>query len=202
MTTHRTALLVASLLCLPACADDDPAGPAPEGAPAGVADSGEADGSGGADCSEDNVLQIRYLGPEDSVYDPDAFVAVQDGDTLKAVEDVDGRAKLYLNLRVSESQERMEHEIVLYRDGVAIGWIAQAGISLENGVDQFNSCFYSGSTRIGLREMEERDGHLPALDTTAVLNGPVDIEMTIVGTLTGDEFTTSVRDVTLVELNQ
>jgi hypothetical protein len=202
VTPRRTVLLSGPLLCFVACADNTPSGQVPAGTPDGTVDSGGAGANSGSECSDEAILQIRHLGPNDSVYDPDHFIEVQDGDTLKAVEDVDGRAKLYLNFRVSESQERMEHEIVLYRDGVAIGWIAQRGISTQNGVDQFNSCFYSGSTRVGLREMEEQDGDLPALDTTVVLNGPVDIEMTIVGTLTGDAFTTSARSVTLVELGE
>lgn len=195
MLTRRTTLTVSSLLALCACTEANPAGPPP-------ADSGVPGTTTEAACSEGPSLQIRYWGVEDAVYNPDTFVALQDGDTLRAVEDFDGRAHMKLNYRMSDSQERMEHEIVLYRDGVAIGSTWSSRSSQENGVDQFDPCFYSFSSLDGIREMEEVGNQLPYVATDVVLDGPVDVEMTVLGTLTGDRFTTTVHDITLVELGE
>lgn len=192
MIPRRTALMVASLLALSACAETAPAGPP-------STDTGEAGSTTSAECAGGPDLQIRYWGLEDTVYNLAAFVELKDGDTLRAVEDFDGRAHMKLNYRVSDSQERMEHEIVLLRDGVAIGSTWRSQSSQENGVDQFDDCYYSFSSLDGIRALEEVGSQLPYVATGVVLEGPVDIQMTVLGTLTGDRFTTTVRNVTLVE---
>jgi hypothetical protein len=202
MSTRKTALTLVILLCLPACADDDPAGPAPDGAPDGMADSGAADGGEGTHCSEDNVLQIRYRGPEDSVYDPDAFIEVRDGDTLKALQYAVGEEEhpdLYFNFQVSHWAERLHAEATLSRGGETIAWMPDARVYFM-GTSSHDPCSFAASHSGRLLDPASV-GEPVEVGSEELLGGPVDIEFVVRHPNTGLRYTTLLSGIELMRSN-